>query len=126
MNQDFFEFSMNSSTTISSYVLHVDASKALLFCRYLFSWTLYGSIGENGIAPTSPDDPSWNVIDAQFNVDFSMPPTLNPGHFTYNVVKHDTVAYRYFGFVGVIVPLFSPSLQPYQFINPVTGVDFCS
>ena len=128
MNLDFFEFSLNTGSTISSYVLHVDTSVALLNYGYLVSWTLYGAVGENGTAPTSPDDPSWNVVDAQFNVDFSVPENnLNPGLFTYKVSNlfNSNQTYQYFGIVGVINPPFTMPTT-IRFINPVVEVDFYS
>ena len=127
MNQDFFEFSLDSSSTITSYVLHVDTRKASLNRGCLVSWTFYGSVGEKGVAPINADDPALTVVDAQFNVDFSVPEDPHkPDLFIYNISNLFTSnqTYQYVGFVGVLNPPLSTPFS-FRFTNPVTQVDFC-
>ena len=127
VNANFLEFSLNASTTISSYAFHVDTSIAVFDFGYKTSWTLYGSLGSNGTAPTSPSDPSWVLVDSQSDVDFSLPQDpLNPGLFTYTFVNGTSVTYQYFGFVSTLIPPTNPLYALKPFTNPVTQVDFCT
>ena len=125
LSAHFWEFSLNASTTISSYVLYVDASIASLDAGYLTSWTLYGSLGSaNGTAPTSPSDPSWVFVDAQTDVDFSIPQPglpIRPDVFYYPL--NASVTFQYFGFVGSLT---APVNATAPFVDPVTSVKFCT
>ena len=124
LSTHFWEFSLNASTSISSYALHVDPIVASLDAGYLTSWTLYGSNGSNGTAPTSPLDSSWVFVDSQANVDFSIPQPglpLSPDVFHYPLPA--PVTYQYFGFVANLT---APVNATTSFVDPVTQVDFCS
>ena len=126
LSAHFWEFSLNASTTISSYAFRVYNDLATEDAGYLVSWTLYGSLGSaNGTAPTSPSDPSWVLVDTQTNVDFSQ--LFTPGFplrddvFYYPL--NTSVTFQYFGFVGSLT---APANATSPFIDPIKSVKFCT
>ena len=131
LSAKFWEFSLNASTTISSYAFRVDDDIVSSDPGYLVSWTLYGSLGSSdGTAPTSPSDPSWVFVDAQTDVDFSSPETdlFTPGlpfrsSEVFYYPLNSSVTFQYFGFVGSVTP---PLNSTVTFADPIIAVKFCS
>ena len=135
LSAHFMELSppLNASITIQSYSILIDTGyffRHFIYFNtgYLTTWTLYGTIrSSNGTTPIFPSDPSWMILDIQYNIDFSNPQDFhNPGLFTYTIVNGASVSYQYFKFVTTLIPPTDSLEAAKPYANPVLQVDFCS